>query len=65
MPGTRNVTLNRAAFSLGQLVAAGLIPPIPVITSLIGAARHAGLTEEEAVRTVRSGMDAGARKPRA
>jgi hypothetical protein len=64
-PGTRNVTLNRAAFSLGQLVAAGLIPPIPVITSLIDAARHAGLPEYEAVRTVRSGMEAGARKPRA
>jgi hypothetical protein len=64
-PGTRNVTLNRAAFSLGQLVAAGLIPPIPVITSLIDAARYAGLPEEEAVRTVRSGMEAGARKPRA
>lgn len=64
-PGTRNVTLNRAAFSLGQLVAAGLIPPIPVITSLIDAARYAGLSEDEAVRTVRSGMEAGARKPRA
>ena len=64
-PGTRNVTLNRAAFSLGQLVAAGLIPPIPVITSLIDAARYAGLPEDEAVRTVRSGMEAGARKPRA
>ena len=64
-PGTRNDTLNRAAFSLGQLVAAGLIPPIPVITSLIDAARHAGLPEGEAVRTVRSGMEAGARKPRA
>jgi len=64
-PGTRNDTLNRAAFSLGQLVAAGLIPPIPVITSLIGAARHAGLPEEEAVRTVRSGLAAGGRKPRA
>jgi Bifunctional DNA primase/polymerase, N-terminal len=64
-PGTRNVTLNRAAFSLGQLVAAGLIPPIPVITSLIDAARYAGLPEEEAIRTVRSGMGAGARKPRA
>jgi hypothetical protein len=64
-PGTRNVTLNRAAFSLGQLVAAGLIPPIPVITALIAAARYAGLPEEEAVRTVRSGMGAGARKPRA
>ena len=64
-PGTRNVTLNRAAFSLGQLVAAGLIPPIPVITSLVDAARYAGLPEDEAVRTVRSGMEAGARKPRA
>jgi hypothetical protein len=63
-PGTRNVTLNRAAFSLGQLVAAGLIPPLPVITSLIDAARYAGLPEDEAVRTVRSGVEAGARKPR-
>jgi hypothetical protein len=64
-PGTRNVTLNRAAFSLGQLVSAGLIPPIPVITSLIDAAMQGGLPEDEAVRTVRSGMAAGARKPRA
>jgi hypothetical protein len=64
-PGTRNDTLNRAAFSLGQLVTAGLLPPIPVITGLISAARHAGLPEEEAVRTVRSGMAGGARKPRA
>jgi hypothetical protein len=64
-PGTRNDTLNRAAFSLGQLVAAGLLPPLPVITGLISAARHAGLPEEEAVRTVRSGMAGGARKPRA
>jgi hypothetical protein len=63
--GTRNTTLNRAAFSLGQLVAAGLIPPIPVITSLVDAAMAAGLPEDEAVRTVRSGMAAGARKPRA
>ena len=64
-PGTRNVTLNRAAFSLGQLVAAGLIPPLPVITSLIDAARYAGLPQDEAIRTVRSGMEAGANKPRA
>lgn len=63
--GTRNDTLNRAAFSLGQLVAAGLLPPIPVITGLISAAVHAGLPEDEAVRTVRSGMAGGARKPRA
>jgi pyrroline-5-carboxylate reductase len=36
-----------------------------VITSLIDAAMHAGLPEEEAIRTVRSGMAGGARKPRA
>jgi hypothetical protein len=64
-PGTRNDTLNRAAFSLGQLVAAGLLPPVPVITGLISAAMHAGLPEDEAVRTVRSGLAGGARKPRA
>ena len=64
-PGTRNDTLNRAAFSLGQLVVAGLLPPIPVITGLISAATHAGLSEDEASRTVRSGLAGGARKPRA
>jgi Bifunctional DNA primase/polymerase, N-terminal len=64
-PGTRNDTLNRAAFSLGQLVAAGLLPPVPVITGLISAATRAGLPEEEAARTVRSGIAGGARKPRA
>jgi hypothetical protein len=64
-PGTRNDTLNRAAFSLGQLVAAGLIPPLPVMTGLADAAAQAGLPEGEARRTIRSGMAAGARKPRA
>ena len=62
--GTRNDTLNRAAFSLGQLVAAGLIPPLPVMTGLAGAAARAGLPADEARRTIRSGMAAGARKPR-
>jgi hypothetical protein len=63
-PGTRNDTLNRAAFSLGQLVAAGLIPPLPVMTALADAAAVAGLPDDEARRTIRSGMAAGARKPR-
>jgi Bifunctional DNA primase/polymerase, N-terminal len=62
--GTRNDTLNRAAFSLGQLVAAGLIPPLPVMTGLADAAERAGLPDDEARRTIRSGMAAGARKPR-
>jgi hypothetical protein len=37
-PGSRNDTLNRAAFSLGQLVAAGLIAPRTVSTALSQAA---------------------------
>jgi hypothetical protein len=63
-PGTRNDTLNRAAFSLGQLVAAGLLPPLPVMTALADAAAYCGLPADEARRTIRSGMAAGARKPR-
>ena len=45
-PGTRNDTLNRAAFSLGQLVAAGLLPPLTVVTALMSAAERAGLPAE-------------------
>jgi Bifunctional DNA primase/polymerase, N-terminal len=63
-PGTRNDTLNRAAFCLGQLVAARLLPPLPVMTALADAAAYAGLPDDEARRTIRSGMAAGARKPR-
>lgn len=58
-PGTRNDTLNRAAFGLGQLVAAGLLPPLPVMTSLAEAAAYSGLPDQEAHRTIRSGMAAG------
>jgi Bifunctional DNA primase/polymerase, N-terminal len=59
-PGTRNHTLNRAAFSLGQLVAAGLLPSLVVVSALASAAERAGLPEHEVRRTVRSGMTAGA-----
>ena len=63
-PGTRNDTLNRAAFNLGQLVAAGLLPPLAVTTALASAAEHAGLPAQEARRTIRSGMTAGSHRPR-
>jgi hypothetical protein len=63
-PGTRNDTLNRAAFSLGQLVAAGLLPPLAVISTLASAAERAGLPMDEARRTIRSGLAAGTRSPR-
>ena len=62
--GTRNDTLNRAAFALGQLVASGLLPELSVITALADAAAHAGLPERETRRTIRSGMTAGSRRPR-
>jgi len=63
-PGTRNDTLNRAAFNLGQLTASGLLPPLAVVTALSHVAGRAGLPEGEAGRTIRSGMTAGMRKPR-
>ena len=62
--GTRNDTLNRAAFALGQLVASGLLPELPVVAALADAAAQAGLPEREARRTIRSGMTAGSRRPR-
>ena len=64
-PGTRNDTLNRAAFSLGQLVAANLLPAAAAATALADAAESCGLPGGEAHRTIRSGMASAARHPRA
>jgi hypothetical protein len=63
-PGTRNDTLNRAAFNLGQLAAGGLLPRLAVITALAGAAERAGLPAGEVQRTIRSGLEAGLAHPR-
>ena len=62
--GTRHDTLNKAAFSLGQLVAAGLLPDLAVITSLADAARMSGLPDRDIARIIRAGLAAGARHPR-
>jgi hypothetical protein len=62
--GTRHDTLNKAAFNLGQLVGAGLLPEPAVITSLADAARQSGLPERDIPRIIRSGMTAGTRHPR-
>jgi hypothetical protein len=62
--GTRNTTLNRAAFRLGQLAGADLIPADQLIDPLLDAARHAGLPESEALTTIASGLSAGQRQPR-
>jgi hypothetical protein len=64
IPGTRNQTLNISAFNLGQLVASGVLNEEEVLVSLLQAAREAGLDEEEAMPTIRSGLDAGRNHPR-
>jgi hypothetical protein len=62
--GTRNHTLNRAAFRLGQLAGAGLLPPDEVTAALAAAAARAGLPLAQADRTIRSGVTSGIRVPR-
>jgi hypothetical protein len=68
-PGTCNHTLNRAAFNLGQLVAAGLLDAEQVAAVLLEAALAAPATghadrERKARQTITSGLRAGARTPR-
>jgi Bifunctional DNA primase/polymerase, N-terminal len=62
--GSRNHTLNAAAFALGQLVAAGALDAEPAVGALLHAAQAAGLGQREAERTIVSGLRAGACKPR-
>jgi hypothetical protein len=61
--GTRNDTLNRAAFALGRLVGAGLLDQGDVVRELDSAARRCGLGRAEIRRTIRSGLTAGRRSP--
>lgn len=61
--GTRNDTLNRAAFALGRLVGAGLLDAHEVAAELETAASLAGLGRAETRRTIRSGLTAGRRQP--
>jgi hypothetical protein len=62
--GTRNATLNRAAFRLGQLAGAGLGDRDELANALLGAALSAGLGQREARATINSGLLAGERHPR-
>ena len=63
-PGRRNATLNRAAFNLGQLVAARLLDTDEVRAVLLAAALEAGNLEAKARATIGSGLRGGAAKPR-
>jgi Bifunctional DNA primase/polymerase, N-terminal len=64
LPGRRNATVNRAAFNLGQLVAAGLVDVDQVRVVLLAAALEAGNPEAKARATIESGLRGGAAKPR-
>lgn len=63
--GQRNDTLNKAAFALGQIVGGGGLERNAVEAALLGAALHCGLGEEEARKTIHSGLSTGALQPRA
>jgi len=62
--GNRNNTLNRAAFSLGQLVHFGVMDRRQIEQALTIAASECGLTGQEVERTIRSGLEAGLQHPR-
>lgn len=62
--GTRNDTLFKAARSLGQLVAGGILHADDVRAALAAAAATAGLEHAETTRTIESGLKSGALMPR-
>lgn len=62
--GTRNHTLNRAAFSVGQLIGANLLDEADAERELWNAAMAAGLEEDEARKTIASGLRDGKKQPR-
>jgi putative DNA primase/helicase len=67
-PGSRNHALNRASFSLFQLVAGGELDGTEVERRLYEAAEANGLVREDGARqvraTIRSGASAGLQRPR-
>lgn len=62
--GGRNEQLNKSAFSLGQLVAAGLLNESNVLQALESTAIAIGLEERETLATIRSGFNDGKKDPR-
>lgn len=67
-PGARNNDLNRAAFSLGQFVAGGMLPESRVRETLFRAAEVCGLVQDDGAKqvhkTITSGLRGGAHHPR-
>lgn len=61
--GERNEALNRAAFSVGQLVAGGQLRESAGLADLTLGAELIGLPKWEAERTIESGYEAGLESP--
>jgi hypothetical protein len=62
--GSRNERLNRSAFALGQIVAAGLLSEAEVVQRLTTVAHEIGLDEREIAPTIQRGLVAGYAYPR-
>ena len=62
--GVRNDTLNKASFAFGTLVGGGELDEGMARSRLLGAALKCGLPDDEAVRTIDSGITAGKQNPR-
>lgn len=64
LKGTRNDTLNKESYSLGQLVGARALDYSTAESYLFESARLTGLPDREARTTIQSGLDAGMKQPR-
>jgi len=62
--GTRNDTLNKSAFAVGQLVGAGMLDEQDTAAVLEDVGQRLGLSPGEVRRSVASGLRAGERCPR-
>jgi len=62
--GTRNATLNKSAFAMGQLVGVGMLDEQDAAVVLEDAGQRIGLPPGEVRRSVASGLRAGAQHPR-
>lgn len=62
--GGRNDQLNRAAFSVGTLIGAGVLDEVQATQELTEAARAIGLDDSEIRDTLRSGLEGGKASPR-
>lgn len=61
--GTRNDTLNKAAFAAGRLIAGGILTEQDTEMTLHAAASTAGLSTQEAQATIHSGINSGMQHP--